>query len=386
MSCSFSQCHTHERPANLLPKWFCHAQNNELLLMVCCLQPRCMSCVLDKSTCEECINHPAAKQQIPLAATRSCMDCATAKGRRFLPTCLTCALAPDPSSCNTCLSSFYPRMICRSSSYSNCYKPDFDNPCARCQAVAQGSSQLQSACLECYATPNRRQDCDSCGHLASAEEKQACYACAAKVPQQDSTMTSCALCFNNMPAGPARQQCLSCVMNPATPLAARRVCASCSGNELGTMSSDQQGRCLRCLSSPAGGEACYRCAQATSSQAAFEQCMACNQDTANGLDCAECSMLGSDADRSSCYRCVMSSKLVLPEDAPLSPLGTCAECFSSGVDKSACMLCNLDTSISTNAKSWCTGCAAKPAAKQSACLACLRTKHETPEYGSACGL
>jgi hypothetical protein len=81
------------------------------------------------------------------------MSCIDAKGKRFSGPCITCSTSPDPSKCIKCLDSFYPKLTCTTAEYNNCYKPDFDNPCATCQKVSASS---YDQCVTCFGKPSSK--------------------------------------------------------------------------------------------------------------------------------------------------------------------------------------------------------------------------------------
>jgi hypothetical protein len=81
------------------------------------------------------------------------MSCIDAKGKRFSGPCITCSTSLDPTKCIKCLEGFYPKLTCTTAEYNNCYKPDFDNPCATCQKVSASS---YDQCVTCFGKPSSK--------------------------------------------------------------------------------------------------------------------------------------------------------------------------------------------------------------------------------------
>lgn len=357
-----------------------------------------------------CIPYPGSPTQLPLASVPVCLDCTEAKGKRFLPTCITCASTPDPTSCTSCIQSYYPRLVCRNKEYKDCYRPEYDNPCATCQTHSKSKAGL-AKCLTCYSNPQQRQDCDACGGLAGAQDQEQCYSCASALKNSSSDQEGgCGTCFATT-RGPARQQCLQCVLNPSTPMAARRLCATCSDPKL---SDDQRQRCFACVTAPGAGPACQQCSAATATAAGFQQCLRCYRNKGSSMDCEDCLNavptaevtppgsrraaagnssrvaygMMADLAKARCFQCVVNSKLQVFPGAPLAPLSSCRSCYDPKNNLAACLSCNQDPKVPTAAKSWCAGCSGLGTpAKRAACLQCLRTKRvDSGDYGTACGL
>lgn len=358
------------------------------------LQQKCVACVLDDQSCSSCVAHPTAATRVKLAAMDGCIGCVQARGKRFTGTCLTCAVTPDPSKCYSCLASFYPKHLCRTTTYLDCYKPDFDNPCASCQS---GAPAAYSSCIRCYGTPSSRADCDSCSQLPGADAQQQCYACSKTAAAAHSdTPGGCGVCFAQSSSPAAQKACLACVTNKSTAQDNRQHCSLCSSGDL---SEAQTRRCYSCVSSKAGSASCADCSRATSSDAAFAACMACYANPNNGPDCADCSTLevpGSaaawDAARKQCYGCVTASKLVAPEDAGFAPLGSCASCFTASGDTARCVACNTSPATPVAAKSWCLSCSMAGGSSSSGsgggCVKCLQSSKlaSADDYKKKCKL
>jgi hypothetical protein len=281
----------------------------------------------------------------------------------------------DPSKCITCLDGFFPQLTCRTAAYEDCYKPDWDNPCATCQRAAPGSYQ---PCIACYGRPKSKADCDSCAAVGTAAAQKQCFACSAKVLATSSgTPGGCGGCFTHSRSPASLTQCLSCVGGDATAPGLRQHCSLCSAPGL---SDAQAARCFKCLAGKGGSAACAVCSASASSDAAFAACLACRADPANGPDCRDCDSLSTgsalpadgEALRKKCYDCVVGSKLVVPTGAGAAALGSCQACFSvPGADAGRCVACNTNPLVPTLAKSWCVACAGKPAVQREACIKCL---------------
>jgi hypothetical protein len=90
------------------------------------------------------------------------MNCIESKGRRFSGTCITCASSSDPSKCIKCLDTFYPKLTCATADYNNCYKPDFDNPCATCQKVGPLCFHNSRSSSSSSSKPDLENSCAVC--------------------------------------------------------------------------------------------------------------------------------------------------------------------------------------------------------------------------------
>lgn len=356
----------------------------------CCCLPccRCVNCVLNREPCATCIPYPGTATTLATPAQGRCMNCIAAKGKRFAGSCITCSISPDPSKCIKCLDSFFPKMTCTTADYNGCYKPDFDNPCAMCQKV---SGTSYDSCISCFSNPKSKVDCESCSVLSSPTAQSTCFSCSAKVPSSTSgAQGGCGLCFAHSKNTATLNQCVSCLTAAGTS-SKRGYCSLCSSSEL---TGEQSARCFKCLEGKSGSAGCSTCATKATSAAAFDSCMMCHADKANGPDCHDCETLGSnlapaarDAMRKRCWECVVSSKLVVPQNAGSAPLGSCQSCFaSSSADTAACVSCNTNPLVPTIAKGWCIACAAKPAAERDACVKCLAANKlpSTPDYRAKC--
>lgn len=352
---------------------------------------RCISCVLDSAACSSCVAYPGAATQIKLAAVSGCISCVRSKGKRFTGTCLTCSMTPDPSKCFTCLSRFYPEKMCKTSTYENCYKPDYDNPCASCQ---NGAADAYDSCITCYDQPSAKADCDACSALADKKGQPQCYACGGKTEAASGDASGgCGLCFAHSQNAERQKQCIQCVTRSSTPEANKQHCHLCASTDL---TQEQARQCYKCLASPSGSPACSTCAQATVSDASFDSCLKCYSKPDNGPDCDECSALQApstlgpwDETRKQCFDCVSASNLVAPENAGFAPLGSCAACFTSTGTLDVCVACNTSPNTSVAAKSWCGGCSSLgEAAKTEACFSCLHTNNlsSAVDYIQKCGL
>jgi hypothetical protein len=121
--------------------------------------------------------------------------------------------------------------------------------------------------MACYANPNNGPDCTDCttlevpGTLAAwdAARKQ-CFDCvtASKLVAPDDAgfapLGSCASCFGGS-GDPA--QCVACNTSPATPVAAKSWCLSCS------------------LAASSGGSSCVKCLQSNKLVSADDYRKAC---------------------------------------------------------------------------------------------------------------
>jgi hypothetical protein len=149
--------------------------------------------------------------------------------RRFSGTCITCSSSPDPSKCIKCLDSFYPKLTCTSAEYSNCYKPDFDNPCATCQKVATSS---YDQCVSCFTKPSSKVDCKTCSVLSGPTAQCACFKCSAKNPSGGSNSGGCGLCYAHSKNTALLNQCVHCLTDDRrgdhTTLEQRGVCSLCA--------------------------------------------------------------------------------------------------------------------------------------------------------------
>lgn len=355
------------------------------LLLLC----RCTACVLDSQPCSSCISFPGAQTQISIGVTGVCMDCVTTKGKRFAGTCLTCAATPNANKCIACLDQFYPKHICKTNEYRDCYKPDFDNPCATCQS---GSPAAYDSCIACYARPASKQDCDSCNQMsAKGDPQQQCFTCSLQAQAQHSDAPGgCGLCFSHSRSPAALKQCLGCVASNKTGASVRQYCSLCSSSDL----DDKQGnRCFACLAGAAASPACSSCSRAAMSDVAFNSCMACYGRPDNLPDCQDCATLevagasSQDASRGKCFDCVVASSLVVPRDAAFAPLGSCAACFTGVKDPAQCLSCNTSPDTSTAAKTWCSICASSASASsRAACVKCLQTNRldASDKYQQTC--
>lgn len=319
------------------------------------------------------------------------MSCVEAKGKRFMGSCVTCATSSDASKCIKCLDNFFPRMICTTSEYKNCYKPDFDNPCAACAKV---SAANYDACISCFSKPTAKVDCESCSALQSPTAQSTCFTCNAKNPTKDSnTPGGCGLCFSRSKNTASLNQCVSCLTDETTTPEKRKVCSMCSSSEL---SGEQSARCFSCLEGKSGNSGCSVCSTAATTGPAFDSCMSCHSNSVNGPDCHECNSLGNnvaptarDALRKQCWDCVVASKLVVPDGAGSAPLGSCSSCFaSSSTNQKACVACNTNPLVPTVAKSWCVACAIKAAGQQESCVKCLGANKltNTGDYRTKCSI
>eukprot|EP00878_Enallax_costatus_P020246 GHUV01021396.1.p1 GENE.GHUV01021396.1~~GHUV01021396.1.p1 ORF type:complete len:297 (+),score=14.62 GHUV01021396.1:366-1256(+) len=293
--------------------------------------------------------------------------------------------------CFTCLGDFYPAMMCKTSTYLDCYKPDYDNPCASCQ---NGAAYAYNSCIECYKKPAGKPDCDFCSELADEKGQLPCYSCSKQSQTVHSDVPGgCGLCFAHSKDARTQQECIECVVSNKTAKGNKQHCHLCASTDL---TPQQATLCYKCLASPLGSPDCSTCAAATNSETAFTSCMTCYNNSNNGPDCDECSDLlpfhgDVDASRKQCYGCVTASKLIVPEDAGFAPLGSCSACLSTKGDQAACIACNINPKISVAAKSWCNSCSSIgdvfDVAKRSACFSCLETRlKQSSEYQTKCGL
>lgn len=310
------------------------------------------------------------------------MGCIEARGRRFSGTCITCSSSPDPSKCIKCLDTFYPKLTCTTAEYSNCYKPDFDNPCATCQKVASSSYEQ---CVSCFTKPSSKVDCETCSVLSGPTAQSACFKCSAKNPSGGSSSGGCGLCYAHSKNTALLNQCVNCIADDTTTAEKRGVCSLCADSSL---SNEQSARCFNCLGGKTGGSGCSTCSTAATTAPAFNSCLSCRGDPANGPDCRDCQDLGSslapaarDALRKRCWDCVAASKLVVPAGAGSAPLGSCGSCFASPTSDSAfCVACNTNPAVQSIAKSWCIACSIKPASEREACVKCLASNKLTSAY------
>lgn len=313
-----------------------------------------------------------------------CIDCSNNLGKRFVPSCLTCAMTDNPGRCSSCLKMFYPAMTCRSASYANCYKPDLDNPCQRCETGAAGAGPYEK-CIACFLEPKKRADCETCTTTKSAAEQQQCYACTSKAKYDSSEQAGgCGGCFTQTTPGPLRTQCLSCAS--AVPVLQQRYCSTCVAT---SMTSNQTARCFKCLRTSQAGAACQECAIVTSTDAAYSKCVACNADANNRPDCHDCSALTTDAARVKCYSCVLSSKLKAPADAGMTPLSSCSQCIGTA-HEADCVACNMEQKVPAAVKAWCAGCmtVAGAAGSRQTCVKCLQQTKlaDVSTYAKVCNI
>lgn len=343
-----------------------------------------MSCVLDRQPCASCIPYPGLNIQLTTAAQGSCMGCVEARGKRFTGSCLTCSSSADPGKCLKCLDTFYPKMTCTTAEYKDCYKPDFDNPCATCQKVAASN---YDTCISCFSSPKQRVDCESCSALGSPTAQSQCFGCTSKVPALNSeTPGGCGLCYTQSKNAAVLSQCVTCLTDAGTTADKRRFCSLCSSSQL---SGDQSAQCFKCLEGSSGSTGCSSCSTAASSPAAVNSCMACHNSKVNGPDCRDCSNLGSslapaarDALRKRCWDCVVASKLELYPEAGSASLGSCQACFAGDpANLNECVSCNTNPLVSSVAKSWCVACALKPSNARGGCIKCLSSNKLPNTYG-----
>lgn len=329
---------------------------------------------MDAKACASCVPYPGSVTKLALPALGSCMSCVEGKGKRFTGACLTCAASKEPGKCITCLDSFYPKLICRTNEYVDCYKPDFDNPCATCQNVGGGSYEQ---CISCYSRPKSKPDCDNCAVLSTQTAQQQCFTCSAKEPGSSSSSPGgCGTCFTHSKNPATLSQCLQCITSSSVNHALHQYCNLCASPEL---SEPQGNRCFKCLAGKDGGPACSMCARSASNEAAFAACMSCRANPANTPDCRDCDTLGSglpvadaEALRKKCYECVSASKLVVPPNAGSAPLGSCQACFSvKGADVGQCVACNGNSAVPSLAKGACVDCSTKAAGARDTCVKCL---------------
>lgn len=339
--------------------------------------------MLDRQPCGICVPYPGAQTLLATPAQGPCMSCVEAKGKRFSGTCMSCASSADPTKCIKCLDSFYPKLTCATSDYNNCYKPDFDNPCATCQKVP-GSNYEQ--CVSCFLKPASKVDCESCAVLSAASSQAACFKCSAKNPSASSNNPGgCGLCYAHSKNSVLLEQCVDCLTADSTTPEKRQVCSLCSAPG---STNEQSARCFKCLKGKAGNSGCSTCSSAATSGPAFDSCMTCRGNSANGPDCRDCESLGAslapvarDALRERCWECVSESKLVVPANFGSAPLGSCSSCFaSSSADTASCVACNTNPAVPSLAKGWCIACSTKPAAEREACVKCLAANKLTSAY------